>query len=287
MGRSICNWTLSRLAICCTLAGSLLVISQAIPSARADLLAYEGFDYAVGLELFSSNGGFGWDGAWADYGPDSALLIGSGSLPSGGVSTIGNHAFAVSEGTRFRASLRTLASPIRFTTHETVWISFLVSKTGGPSDAVGILDLWNGNRHLLGIGDVQFGDSEPGNWGLEAAGVRTVSDILADDTARLLVTQLDLIGRQAHLWIDPDINGGNAPLIDTANVSIVYRGVGFDEVEIWIEGGGYRFDELRIATTFASAVAVPESSSWLLMAVAVSIAVTMNRWRTTFLRGGF
>lgn len=286
MWRVTCHWTSARTSACRWLVALLLVSSPAVTEARADLLAYEGFDYAVGSELFASNGGSGWGGAWADYGPASVILVGDGSLPYSGVPASGNHAFAVSQGTQFKASLRTLQAPILVTTHDTVWVSFLVAKTEGPADSVGMLDLYNGNRHLLGIGDVQFDPGQPGNWGLDAAGIREVSGVLADDTVRLLVTQIDLGNRQAHLWIDPAINGGVPPLLDTAHVSIDFRGTGFDNIELWLEGGGYRFDELRIATTFASVVAVPEPSSWLLMAAVIGFAMATSRLRTTSPRGG-
>ncbi|MGC3958532.1 MAG: hypothetical protein QM813_11500 [Verrucomicrobiota bacterium] len=56
------SWSASRLLSITALAGACLISSQ---TAKASLLAYEGFNYATGsANLTGLGGGFGWGGAW-------------------------------------------------------------------------------------------------------------------------------------------------------------------------------------------------------------------------------
>src|ERR1041384_6386409 len=70
------------------LSAVVLALGSAI-SARAQLIAYEGFDYAPGTQLFGSSGGTGWATPWS---ATSAALstTPSGSLSYSTLPTTGN-----------------------------------------------------------------------------------------------------------------------------------------------------------------------------------------------------
>jgi len=56
-----------------------LVAVFCVQSLKADLLAYEGFDYTHGtlLRLVGDEGGFGWDGAWTASNDKIAVRTGA------------------------------------------------------------------------------------------------------------------------------------------------------------------------------------------------------------------
>src|SRR5512136_588863 len=60
----------------------------AAPSARAGLLAYEGFDYAAGSQLFALNGGSGWATTWSATSAAVATNVATG-LNYQGLATAG------------------------------------------------------------------------------------------------------------------------------------------------------------------------------------------------------
>ena len=71
----------------------------AVTLARADILTYEGFDYAPGSDLSTiGSGGFGWAGQWQDVNGNGGVRVETGSLtptgPSAGLARIGQHGFS-------------------------------------------------------------------------------------------------------------------------------------------------------------------------------------------------
>jgi hypothetical protein len=66
----------------CVVVASLAMLLGGSTAARADLLAYEGFDYDAGAGLVGLDGGIGFDGAWGsvtmqDVGISDAIVAGS------------------------------------------------------------------------------------------------------------------------------------------------------------------------------------------------------------------
>jgi fructan beta-fructosidase len=83
------TWTTLRAAIfqskatLKTAGALLLLLFIAVLPSRATLLGYEGFDYAVGVNLAGLNGGAGWNGAWVDVRNVGGVTINSGNLAAG------------------------------------------------------------------------------------------------------------------------------------------------------------------------------------------------------------
>ena len=122
----------------CVLAISAAV-GLASPAAAA-LIAYEPFDYAVGSELNTQNGGVGFSGPWGLFtGAVTNAVIQSGNLavpalPSLATSSSGNSVlFSGVNGTaQYKRSFPNIAG----TDGTTTWISF-IGKRQGPAAASG------------------------------------------------------------------------------------------------------------------------------------------------------
>ena len=177
-------------------------------SARADLIAYEPFDYSVGSTLIGLTGGYGWNGPWRGTGGANSQIIGGNFVYNDGfgnsVSATGNRVHVT--GDAFTDGLpggtgNTSASPYRqlpyagTTGPSTTWISFLAVRTGQTST--------NG-----------YSDAEgPVNYG-RAAGVQTFYNATVGNTAQ--GTEVMSFGRGT----------ANADPVGAANDTwgLVYRG---------------------------------------------------------------
>jgi hypothetical protein len=114
---------------CLMVLGAVLVIS-AIPTARAGVIAYEGFAYPLDVNLQALNEGIGWNAGWStgstatDYKIRSAAAL--GYTDSAGASLISSGA-GLHITRHQRTATRDLAQPV--SAAGTYWISFLVQPT--------------------------------------------------------------------------------------------------------------------------------------------------------------
>jgi hypothetical protein len=134
------------------LLAAAAVIIGSPASARANLLAYEGFDYAPGNLTSANNGGIGFSGAWNPNLPSGSspnnIQVLSGSLSytdqfGNTLVTSGGRFFATGDGTEDGDNVggsRHNAQPFRElsfsrgsdTEDHSTWISFLAVRTGLP-----------------------------------------------------------------------------------------------------------------------------------------------------------
>lgn len=128
----------------CLLAGvAALVLSSSTP-AIADLIAYEGFDYAAGADLSFQNGGFGWATAW---GTNSSGITTGGQFPGASIKA-GNLTYADTAGNTLVTSGNSLfmtgtngtSQPFRTlntvmgTNGGSAWVSFMAYRSGTPTN---------------------------------------------------------------------------------------------------------------------------------------------------------
>lgn len=124
-----------------------VVIGAAAPSARAVLLAYEGFDYTPGESLLNQNGGFGFSGPWltnATHALNALILPGSFTYTDSfgnQLITSGHRAFVTGDGTATGDNTggnTANGQPLRVLSFQrgagsdpdVTWISFLALRTG-------------------------------------------------------------------------------------------------------------------------------------------------------------
>jgi hypothetical protein len=218
-----------------TLLLALIVLSAS--SARATLLAYDGFDYPAGQDLAGQSGGFGWDGIWGNNG-GASTVVSSPGLSYPGLGSIGNAAYtAPNQGANAGDSVttypRVASSDIYGVPGSTVYYSFLLQPDAGFGFYGGI---------NIGGGELFIGRSgNQSTYGLEDA--TTIADfgLTGADTFRL--------------YSDPTLPGSEPA---SADATLTLDSTTQSNLLYLNNIGGYTTDELRIGTTYADVTAVPE-----------------------------
>lgn len=231
-------------------------------STCAALSAYEPFNYQnVGGDLNGQSGGgsFGFTNAWSG---NTSFNISDGSLTSPVLPfpTIGNGMTTVAFGGNREIS-RILANPLGV--DDTVsYISFLMRPEGILHQ--GAFAGWFG---LSLRGDRQtnvvlssFGDK----YHLEVGGTtsQTNTNAVVGQTV-LFVLRLDFTEGvdPVRLYINPQPGAAEPAIADASQINL---DVDIINQVVLTGPGAYRFDELRIGTTFADVTPVPEPTSVLL-----------------------
>ncbi|MEO7168161.1 MAG: hypothetical protein ABI016_14160 [Chthoniobacterales bacterium] len=143
-----------------------------------------------------------------------------------------------------------------------VWVGFLMNKARGGRNGYAVVSLGNNvTGPSLGIGML----FERNRYGLDnntgERGSRSNTDFRPSEEAVWMVTKLDFITGEDYLWVspmpgvEPDIADADAQLPMTA----AFLSSGFSEVVLTIgyTQATFRFDEVRVATTFADLVSPP------------------------------
>ncbi len=239
-------------------------------SARADLIAYEGFDYVPGtVEAAAGNGGTGWTGNWSN-----PITVASGSLTQGGLQQTGGKAIGTI-GSHYDAS-----RPIGSINSGSLWFSYLYTSAPSSTTKWGLInnnydrpiqlyvDPWESTVHTVG-------NLAPANIGVR-------------DQQYFVVGRIDFDagttpGNEAiRLWITdaPASPPATQPLdseadyadLNTANIGTLIR------VEINISNPASAIDEIRLGTTYADVVPVPEPAAAVL-AIASLAGLQLRRRR--------
>lgn len=254
------------------LAGGLV-----LPAARADLLAYEGFDLAAGENGLTGSGGatsFGWSGNWTN----STVDIGAG-LAYGALANVGGSAVLDSAGS---AANRWLGNSIN---SGTVWLSFLavVPSNSGSYSGLSLYDAFN--TEMLFVGDLSGGT----NWGMQLLGAGKpplVVSTLSTTNQAFLTLRIDFNAASAtneniYLWVNPTL--GVEPLLTSADATLLgtQLGNGNPWTRIRIQqgttGDNGTLDEIRIGQTWNDVTPmVPEPGTLVLLGVALA---GVSAWR--------
>lgn len=247
-------------------------------SARATLVAYEGFDYGISVQVAGLTGGTGF-APW-DAGPANFNTVPSG-LSFGSLIVSGRRAFANQADPGFPELLgRSLTTPI---TSGTVYASFLTRSeltlgSGFDNGYFGLnLEGTTGNGLFIGMPrNVQeWVMEDSGGGGQFSTGLPVLSEQI-----KLLVVKLDLNNagtETATLYVDPT-PGAPEPATGTTKSGFEIG----DFTNIAMNGGGFfSIDEIRIGTTFSSVTptAVPEPSSFLSIALVGLTLSGFRRWK--------
>lgn len=220
-------------------------------STRADLLAYEGFNYTVGERVNGKSGGspvsdYGWSGTWVVrvVSKDSDVnAIAEGGPSHNGVISTGNYA------TLPRDMTRTLGASLGGS--GTLWTGFFM-KAGAKGAAE---FRWrNGADTMLSL-TYSYNTSTKKFGAITFNGTATTVTGGTSWYYMLIRTVYTAEGATSTLWINPDLTNGEPPA-ETAKAVVsqdvpwtfnaIY--VGCDRAQV------SAFDEIRIATTFREAV---------------------------------
>lgn len=279
-----------------------VMLTIGVPSADATLLVYEGFNYGVGEEIANQNGGTGFSGVWDNFVPALPGSVSSGSLTSGSHPTTGN------SGSFDTALLRRSVDEIAGTPGTQTWSSFLFStsvSTVDPSDYSACvffssIEGFEGGFCVGGFAE-EGGDGQLYlGFGYEynkAAALSSIA-IVPGETYLLTVSidwNADAAPETIRLYLNP--SSGAAPDSGDAIAIMTNRDIaspwGMGDPSVppapnrisnigaggYVPGGVVTFDEIRIGTTFADVVPVPEPSTAGLVAIALGAFARSRRVR--------
>lgn len=217
-------------------------------SALATEIAYEGFGYGATPNLAGANGGSGWGGQWFKLSsiPTGATTEG---LALSGLPTSGGSAFTApypsADYTRYSRALAPYAAP-----DDVVYVSFLFRPNSGFGVGGGLaFGTWE-NGMIVGL------VPGSGHYGLSGfTGPASVSSTpaLAGQTVLLVASARKTAGGMItwSLHVNPSVAAAE-PATPAATMSI--PGTVLPQAVVLYNDGGYSTDEIRVATTWASAL---------------------------------
>lgn|GEM_PF-2152204 len=225
----------------CAAAFSLIVSA----SARAELLAYEGFDHPAG-SLVGRTGALGFKSPYTAMG--SGLSAASPGMVYAGLPTTGNK--VALSGTANGIFAELTHSPE--TPGTTIYFSYLAQVTSGSSYAG--VSLFQGDTEMLYTGRINGYFGVDTHDGTQAATATPVSKL------SLIVCRVDFAANSAtiRLYVNPTspIEPPYARLTVTRNSPITY-----DRIRIASSGVTGSIDEFRLGTTFADVCPVAPGAS--------------------------
>lgn len=238
------------------LGTSLLALSTSVmtTAASAEELAYEGFGYGASANIAGANGGLGWGGQWFKL---SSIPTGctTEGLSWPGLPVSGGSAFtapyASADYTRYSRVIAPFTAP-----DEVVYISFLYRPNPGFGVGGGLaFGTWE-NGMVVGL--------VPGTGKYGLSGFTGPSSVSATSASQgetvLLVASARKTAGNTITWslhVNPTI-GGSEP--QTAAASMAIPGTALPQAVVLYNDGGYSTDEIRVATTWASALGQQEQA---------------------------
>lgn len=190
------------------LCAVFFALAMSAETVRADLLAYEGFNYETNRvgSLNGLSGGdpvsdYGWASGWSHEfysSKDDNSRIALGSSTHDGVRSTGNRAVF------FRKFARNLAKPVR-KTDGTLWISFFYgANTRKATGYIGFLD-------SVGTNGTPVSVTVSGRSAISMNSVST--GVTAGTAVRFFLFRIHFstTGNTVSLWLNPDVTAGRAP----------------------------------------------------------------------------
>ncbi len=220
---------------------------------KATLLFEDEFQYPTGA-VNGASGGSGFSGAWSNAGSVLAPGLTYENL------TVSSNAFLT--GGSNVGAFRNLTNSYGGGSG-TFYFSVVVGMNAALPDYAG-LSLFNGGTEVLFIGkpngQAQWGvDLKPGK-------IATASNVNVNTTV-FLVAQIDFaaVNDTIKLWVDPPLTNG----LGTADLSSTRSDFSFNQIRFQSGSAGAHtdvyFDEVRMGTTVADIMPVPEPSSILIL----------------------
>lgn len=225
-----------------------LALGLAGSQACGGQIAYEGFSYGATANIAGANGGEGWGGQWFKLSsiPTGATTDG---LTWPGLPTTGGSAFTAgypsADYTRYSRLIGPYAAP-----GDVVYISFLFRPNIGFGVGGGLaFGTWE-NGMIVGLvpGSGKYGLS-----GFTGPSSLT-SKLVAQNETVLLVASARKTAGSTITWslhVNPAVDG---PEPQTPGATMSIPGTTLPQALVIYNDGGYSTDEIRVATTWASAL---------------------------------
>lgn len=217
-----------------------------------DLIAYEGFDYGSGPNLYLADGGVGWSTPWYDIGAIPTGVT-QESLAWPGLPTVGGSAFtapyASADFTRYSRAIAPYTTP-----DNTVYLSFLFRPNPGYGQGGGLaFGTWT-NGMIVGVppGTGKYGLGTPPG---DAEAVSTLS--MVQGTSALLVARVKKNTDATFTWslyVNPAA-GEPEPATPAASMTTT---LGLPQAVFIYNDGGFSTDEIRVGDSWASVLAIEQ-----------------------------
>jgi len=256
-----------------SLVAGLLVLLGFWGTARAALIAYDGFNYVRNQTVVGQGGGTGWNGSTYQinsgnsansYIEESDMTT---SFPTLGISGDQLHLNGTTAPGGNEGVYRNLATTYS-TAGNIYWFSVLLQVDTSTGASYAGISLFSSNTEHFFYGQRNVSSF----WGMEQhAGSGANSTVSAFNSANgLLVVELNGINHTASLYVNPTSLGGNAPT--TANATLTFSDFSFDRIRAQTGIENLDVDELRFGTTFANVTPVPEPRTALLVLMTAALA---------------
>ena len=221
---------------------------------RANLIAYEGFGYAVtndaGAGTLLTNG-YGWakGSYWTRENEKDTLYVTAASLTYGAVVVTSNK-FELG-GTIGRYSNRSFSRAIGSSLANTIWGGIVMKTTSTKSGRTSRFQLRNGGTTQFYV----FADSATNIVVGGGSAPVIATGIASGSSNRYYLYKIDLSGVEpvAQLWINPP-NFSSEASLGTPSVTITNIGAVYTSFSLGASGGNPAvYDEIRLGTTLADA----------------------------------
>ncbi|MCC6683191.1 MAG: PEP-CTERM sorting domain-containing protein [Phycisphaeraceae bacterium] len=244
----------------------LLAATVLSTSVSAELVIYDGFDYAPGVIVGYAGGEGTWTDAWS--GTNYSVVAGSLTIPNLPFATVGGHISGTSTTNRNFTTIDTSVAA-------TYYCSWLVSRTNVDPEATSSqwadMNLRGGSTGFVQI--LRGSNTSSGTYGLLAEGGTTDladPDVADNENVSFWVLKVNIGAGDnddtlyANIYTDGaaipsaepvnwDLAVTNANLVDDIMKVTFWSGLGA------VPGFSAQFDEIRMATTYDEAVPVPAS----------------------------
>lgn len=285
--------------------GAATLLAAALP-ASAQLIAYEGFDYAAGTDNIPGlNGGTGFAAAWGTGAGTESVLASSMAYTDGLgniLQTTGGSGYFT--GTPAATSMSRSLSAARGD-GTTTWISFVAQRFGPDAYWAASVQFRSGDTggttEKITVGEISennatLGADAANNWwglfnqaGAGGSAANTADGYLVTNLTFVLLRVDNGVGAtdSVRMWLNPNLNV--APDDLSASVTLSGLDLTFDRIRIFSRNGGSGFanaelgvDELRLGETFADVsafTAVPEPSTYAALLGAATLGFVAYRRR--------
>ena len=270
------------------LASGVLAGLLAATPARAELIAYEGFDYASGTDIRGQSGGTGWaaGSSWSGYDPRYTWpgTVTSSGLSYGSLDTQGNAlTTSTTPGPELSSSAIYWRNLPQFGQEgTTLYVSFLFRPEPGFG-VYGGVNLTDDYGNGIYVG--KSGADGYNNYGLE--GPLNVIDsssvpVTAGETAFIVLKSQFLAGNDVYsIFVNPALDGveSGVPSAVKTNLDPVSGSPLVGTTFQFNNYGYYTIDEIRVGTTYADVMptAVPEPTALSLLAVGFAALAGRSR----------
>ncbi|WP_269523311.1 hypothetical protein [Coraliomargarita parva] len=281
-------------------AASACLFLSTYQSSHAELIAYEGFeDYNPGdglAGMTSTNGGTGWSSAFSVTSTGGGFPSATRNIDysNGSINVDGGNTSYYSTGDNSNYYLnRTWSGGVDLTqgSGNALYVSFLWQTRTGESRPAGdgttnsffqviFSESTSTNTYFYGVINRFVTDDH--YWQARYNNVANTGPSSTSDQVYMVVMKLE--SGSISLYLNPNSNSEGSPTVTQTGVQLT--GTNWDSVDTIsfrqaVGASNWNIDEIRIGTSFADVIVVPEVSSFAAVLGLLSLGLVINRRRAS------